>query len=120
MSEAAEHFASIDRQLADARAAWQDERAALEKRILELQTELAIRTSLHERCEDRTRTALQTTAKLLAQFGVVSAVFEEARQLAIASGLYEDRDKPDSPGVEAAKAAIDRATRSGPPEGMIA
>lgn len=88
MSTTADHLASLDATLAAAKAAWEGEKKVLQEQILKLETELALRTRFHDDAIAAKEQALRTTAKLLTQFGVVSSVFEEAKQLAIDAGLY--------------------------------
>lgn len=114
MSATAEHFASIDAQLATARMAWEAEKLTLEQHVMQLEAELAIRTKLHDEAIVAKDRALRSTAKLLAQFGVVATVFDEAKQLALEAGLYTEAttEPKDPPGVAAAKSLIDTATGS--------
>lgn len=83
-----DHFASADRLISTARAAADEERKRFEQRIFELETELRITRELREATQQTCDAALQTTTKLLTQFGIVSQVFEDAKRLAIDAGLY--------------------------------
>lgn len=82
------HLDSLDAQIATIRAAFDAEKKALTEHIMTLETELAIRTKLHDDAIRSKDAAMRTTAKLLTQFGIVATVFEEAKQLAMNAGLY--------------------------------
>lgn len=109
MSATAEHFASLDSRVAEIRAAWDAERTALQHRIMELETELTIRTKLHEDAIQGKDEAMRTTVKLLTQFGIVATVFDEAKQVAMAAGLYSDQNVL-TPSADANKELIDKVT----------
>lgn len=94
MSATAEKFASIDTQLAAARAAWEEDRTTLEKRIHELEVELALTKGALDKAGGARDEAFRTTAKLLTQFGIVATVFAEAKQVAMEAGLYTESTKP--------------------------
>jgi hypothetical protein len=100
-----ELFTSVDRIVAEARAMWQGEKAILEQRILTLETELALRTSLHDRAIESKDNALKQTATLMAQFGVVAQVFDDARRMAIEAGFYSDPTTK-SPLIDEAREAV--------------
>lgn len=85
---AADHFASADRMIATARAAWEEEKKGLELHIAGLQVELELNQKDRDRACEARDNALKTTAKLLTQFGIVSQVFEDAKKLAMEAGLY--------------------------------
>lgn len=108
-----ERFSSIDLQLAAARAAWEGEKKSLTEQILQLETELGIHKALHEVAIKDKDLAMQTTAKLLAQFGVVATVFAEARELAISAGLYKGSSEKVA-GVVNNMEKIDLATGTSP------
>ena len=105
----------------DARVQWKtrvgkpildSEKKTLEDQLLAAQLELKLQgKALADAIEARSR-AEQMAAKLVAQFGVVVQVFDDARQLAIDSGLYTKATE-DKPGMLEAKAAIDRAVANG-------
>ena len=123
MSATAEHFASIDIQLANARASWQEDRKVLERQILELETQLRLTEEAMVRACSARDLAVRTSLKLLTQFGIVATVFDEAKEVAIAAGLYHETSNGEAPSqealatlaaveaapVEAAKAKIDAA-----------
>lgn len=92
MTPTEDHLTSLDTTLAAARSAWTDERKALLDRIFALETELALHKSLFDRASFDRAQAERVTAKLLTQFGVVSLVFDEAKQLALSAGLLPEPD----------------------------
>jgi hypothetical protein len=80
MSQTAEHFASIDNQIALARAAWEKDRVELQDRIVKLELELDMHKRREREAIEGRITAEQRTAALSALFGVVRHVLEEAAQ----------------------------------------
>lgn len=91
MTDAADHFSSLDATLAAAKAAWDKDRGALLQRIRELETELSLTKAALDKAGTARDEAFRQTAKLLTQFGVVATVFDEAKQTAIAAGLYTEQ-----------------------------
>lgn len=111
-----ERFTSLDATLDAARRAWADERKALEDKLLASELELKLTKEALDKAIQARSIAERTSAKLVAQFGMVSQVFEDAKELAIEAGFYtklEDRSGDEHPGVAQAKEAIDEALRNG-------
>lgn len=92
-----EHLASLDSTLLAAKTAWEAEKKQLEDRIFALETELSLRTTLHDKAVEARSNAEKMAAKLVAQFGMVAQVFDDAKQLAINAGLYSQQ--PSAPPV---------------------
>lgn len=92
MTDTETHFSSLDATLAAAKAAWDKDRGALLQRIRELETELSLTKSALDKAAVARDEAFRQTAKLLTQFGVVATVFDEAKQTAIAAGLYTEQN----------------------------
>src|SRR6478609_4255123 len=104
MTTTEEHLTSLDSALAAARNSWAEERKSLLDRIFALETELALHKNLFDRAAADRNQAERVTAKLLAQFGMVAVIFDEAKSLALSAGLLPE------PKIESAVAALTAAT----------
>ena len=111
MSAIAEHFDSIDARLEAAKQAWASERKGLEDQLLASQIELRMTREALAKAVDARDIYARSTAALLAKFGVVAQIFEDAREAAVEAGLYTKATANDTPAVADAKAAIDEAIK---------
>lgn len=81
-------FSSLDAQIIAVRQEWEGEKKMLEQKIFSLETELTLTKEGLARAVEARDDSFKKLAALLVRFSIVSEVFREAHELALAAGLH--------------------------------